>query len=201
MYLKLIKFFPIIEPLHQTCPLPRMLFILWLVSYHSGLASSDFFSDTLSKLPTHFPHLKLLSISLPTFWLFPSSLTIHNYLILHLCTCLFSVSSSQGVSSMKASLFALFPVGPLCLDWYQADIWCSMNPEWMNKWLEDWVRTVWKEWSIEAIINRENRKKSRGMGEGPERCREEIRSRLGGPSSLEGTSANCAQRLGKRREE
>ena len=66
MYLKLIKLFPIIEPLHELSPLRRMLFILWLVSYHATLASDDFLSNIpwthcLNWLPTHHLHLKLLA--------------------------------------------------------------------------------------------------------------------------------------------
>ena len=39
---------------------------------------------------------------------------------------------------MKATLFVLFAVGSRRLDWYQEDVPSSGNPEWMNKWMEEW---------------------------------------------------------------
>lgn len=47
-------------------------------------------------------------------------------------SCLFSISSYQDVSFMKAALFILFAAVILCLDYHQADVRSSMS-EWTSE--------------------------------------------------------------------
>ena len=143
MHLKLTKICP---PRHyRACVantlLPRLLFVLWLVSCIS-CASNDFFLELHSlgspskPVSTHLSHLQLLYLI--TFFLVLHIFSYYPKLFLLLIYVLVSRLSIPIRGKLyEAALFFLFTVVLLYLDGDQAESRSPVNLEWLNGWMSE----------------------------------------------------------------